>query len=145
MPMDRKLYPANWNDMALQIKLASKWTCQQCDRPCRLPGESAGELTCRIKEQHPQWSDELADVDGEPKLGRFTLTTAHIHHDAWNAKAELRAWCTVCHGRYDLKAIPTKRRLKRERLGQLNLLWDLAGNGEDAMRVQRVLFAGDGW
>jgi len=143
MPMDFKLYPIEWKATALQIKTSANWTCQGCDRPCRLPNESVLELFQRITEHHPQWADDLINAQGESKFGRFTLTVAHLDHDPWNPNARLMALCTPCHCRYDLKAIPTKKRLKRERLGQLSLMSDLAGKGKDAMRVQRILFSGD--
>lgn len=37
MPMERKRYPANWNQIALQIKEKTGWHCENCDRPCRKP------------------------------------------------------------------------------------------------------------
>ena len=40
MPMNRALYPSNWDEIALQIKQDVNWTCEHCDRPCRRPGES---------------------------------------------------------------------------------------------------------
>lgn len=71
---------------------------------------------------------------------RHVLTTAHPNHDPENPEAELRAWCASCHCRYDLKQIPRKQRLKREREGQLTV-FDLAppspgGHGRDPKRVQ---------
>jgi len=130
MPMDRSLYPDNWEEIALAIKTAADWTCQECDRPCRRPGESDGDLIGRICRDYPGWSKDLSEAEADEefglvevwKLARFTLTAAHVNHDPSNPAAELRAWCSVCHCRYDLKAIATKKRLKRERLGQLTLV-----------------------
>jgi hypothetical protein len=141
--MDLSLYPPGWKATALETKEQANWICQECGRPCRLPGESTLELYERINNQHPQWASDLVDDEGNSKFGRFVLTAAHLDHDPWNANARLKAMCSPCHGRNDLKAKATKRRLKRERLGQLSLLSDLAGKGKDAMRVQKVLFAGD--
>lgn len=130
MPMDRKLYPANWEAIALAIKTEVNWTCENCDRPCRLPGEDDGELRDRIETDHPNWANDLDNVawDDElgmvfvPKLTRFTLTVAHLDHQPENCdRSNLRAWCSVCHCRYDLKAMPLKKRLRAERDGQLNL------------------------
>ncbi|NET35453.1 MAG: hypothetical protein F6K19_26090, partial [Cyanothece sp. SIO1E1] len=54
--------------------------------------------------------------------GRYVLTVAHLDHQPANCDPDnLRAWCSVCHLRYDAKAISTKKRLKRESLGQLTL------------------------
>jgi hypothetical protein len=75
------------------------------------------------------YANDLADekLCGEaivlvPKIGRFTLTVAHLDHTPENCGADnLRAWCSVCHCRNDLRAMPTKRMLKREFGGQLKL------------------------
>ena len=131
MPMNRADYPENWEAIALQIKTAANWTCQECGRPCCRPGESALDFVNRLDaNDDPHWLFDLFDDDGlRLRLTRFTLTTAHPNHDPWNPDAELRAWCAPCHCRYDLKAMPTKRMLKRERLGQLNLLMEGDRNG----------------
>ncbi|OUC11582.1 MAG: hypothetical protein B0A82_26885 [Alkalinema sp. CACIAM 70d] len=130
MPMDRTLYPRDWDTIARSIKDAANWTCVECGRPCRRPGESDFELCDRIAEHFPQWEDDLAvTIDDEEmgpidvlKLGRFTLTVAHLNHIPQDCRPEnLRALCAPCHCRMDLKAMATKRRLKAERLGQLNL------------------------
>lgn len=125
MPMNRALYPDNWEAIALAVKEQANWTCQECGRPCRRPGESWGELYGRIEHGSRRWSAELygEDSDGEPmlKLGRFTLTVAHLDHDPENPNARLKALCSVCHLRHDNKQMATKRRLKRERDGQLTL------------------------
>ena len=136
MPMNRKLYPKDWEAIALRIKTAANWTCEQCGRPCRRPGESDDDLIERIEVYHSGWSHDLSEwgVDDEHgaieihKLTRFTLTTAHPNHYPQNPNAELRAWCSVCHCRYDLKAMQRKKQLKRERLGQLNLFEGGAAN-----------------
>ena len=43
-------------------------------------------------------------------------------HDPWNPNARLKAFCAPCHCRYDLAQMDRKRMIKREYLGQLNLL-----------------------
>lgn len=129
MPMDRKRYPDNWDEIALEVKAAANWTCVECGRPCRHPGETAEELIDRIKANHPKWSIDLADEEphGEvmvliSEIGRFTLTVAHLDHTPENCDTDnLKAWCSVCHCRNDLRAMPTKRMLKREFGGQLRL------------------------
>jgi hypothetical protein len=122
--MNRADYPDNWEAIALSVKTAANWTCENCGRPCRRPGESVGALIERVEQDHSHWAPELWVSMELRKLTRFTLTTAHPNHDPENPNAELRAWCAPCHCRYDLRAMPTKRRLKRERLGQLNLLME---------------------
>lgn len=128
MPMNRKLYPKNWDEIATARKQAANWVCEWCKRPCRRPGENDGELIERVLET--EWRRDLWELQETeefglipvPKLGRFTLTVAHLNHQPEDCRPEnLATLCSVCHCRYDLKAIPLKRRLKAERLGQLPL------------------------
>ncbi|NEP59023.1 MAG: hypothetical protein F6K31_18705 [Symploca sp. SIO2G7] len=132
MPMIRDLYPANWDEIALQIKTEANWCCAECGRPCRQPGESPEDAIARIeRSNHPKVS-ELWDVveDAEPvaRLGRFKLTVAHLDHEPGNCdRNNLKALCAPCHGTYDLKQMGRKRVLKAERAGQLRI--DDALNG----------------
>lgn len=132
MPMDRSLYPADWDEIARAIKDEVNWHCEDCGRPCRMPGESDGDLIDRLVDT--AWNSDLfEEVETEefgvvpvPKLGRFTLTVAHLNHIPSDCRREnLSAKCAPCHCRYDLKAMAAKRRLKLERLGQMAL--DLGG------------------
>lgn len=134
MPINRKLYPKNWEAIAREIKEAANWTCQQCGRPCRRPGETLFELEDRIAEHHAEtWvADLYEEIDDEelgpvavPKTGRFTLTVAHLNHRPEDCRPEnLKALCSVCHCRMDIKpsAMAAKRAIALERQGQLNLL-----------------------
>jgi hypothetical protein len=128
MPMNRSLYPANWDEIALKIKRKARWTCQNCDRPCRKPGESIAELASRVGE----WPDAYEEVDDDEfgptwvfKRGRFTLTVAHLDHDPWNCRPRnLKALCSPCHCRYDLSQMARKKMVKLELAGQLRLFGD---------------------
>jgi hypothetical protein len=62
MPMDRTLYPDDWDAIAFRIKTAANWTCQQCERPCRQPGETVDELAVRLAELDPNAVTWLADL-----------------------------------------------------------------------------------
>ncbi|MEM6518924.1 MAG: hypothetical protein AAF722_06270 [Cyanobacteria bacterium P01_C01_bin.70] len=132
MPMDRSLYPENWDELAQQIKTEANWCCTECGRPCRQPGESPDEAIARIeRSNHPKVS-ELWDVveDAEPvaRLGRFKLTVAHLDHELGNCdRNNLKALCAPCHGTYDLKQMGRKRVLKAERHGQLRIEDSLNG------------------
>lgn len=132
MPMNRALYPANWEAIALEIKTAANWTCTQCGRPCRRPGESVAKFVDRLAGSiHVGYLDELYEEVCDEETGgyataekpqRFTLTVAHLDHIPENCdRSNLRALCAPCHCRYDLAAMATKRRLKLERQGQLTL------------------------
>lgn len=128
MPMDRSLYPENWEAIAFEVKQNAGWDCEQCHRPCRRPGESVDELIARIDCIHPKWDlwqqEETAEFGliEVPKVGRFVLTVAHLNHEPSDCRPEnLKALCSVCHLQYDNRQQSTKRRLKRERLGQLTI------------------------
>lgn len=77
MPMDRKRYPENWNEIALAVKEDAKWRCESCGTQCYRPGEPCLDR-------------------------RRVLTVAHLDHTPENcARDNLRALCSVCHLRYD--------------------------------------------
>jgi hypothetical protein len=137
MPMDRSRYPKNWNAIALQVKSEANWQCQDCGKPCRRPKQSPEDYVDWLLETFPDWGFELYDEihDEEhgviwlTRLGRYTLTVAHLDQDpANNDPKNLRALCNVCHLRYD--AIPharSRRRNRRAKLeadGQLSLALD---------------------
>ncbi len=134
MPMNRKLYPKNWEAIAREIKEAANWTCQQCDRPCRRPGETLFDFETRIAEHHAEtWAADLYEEIDDDEFGsvvvtrdrRFVLTVAHLNHRPEDCRPEnLKALCTVCHCRMDIapNALATKRAIALERQGQLNLL-----------------------
>ncbi|MEM0978642.1 MAG: hypothetical protein AAGH78_00070 [Cyanobacteria bacterium P01_H01_bin.58] len=132
MPMDRSLYPENWDELALAIKTEANWCCTECGRPCRQPGESPEDAIARIeRSNHPKVSglwDVVEDAEPVARLGRFKLTVAHLDHQPGNCdRNNLKALCAPCHGTYDLKQMGRKRVLKAERAGQLRI--DDALNG----------------
>ena len=109
--MKRELYPENWNAIALSIKDAANWRCQECDRPCRKPKEDwddfvEGLLTDETAPWYSQTRDEVSDESGLSTVidrpQRFTLTTAHLNHDPSDCRTEnLKALCSGCHLKYD--------------------------------------------
>jgi hypothetical protein len=113
--------------MAIAIKEAAHWQCQQCGRPCRKRGESVAAFEQRLD---PKWQPLLAEkrADYERtgvlkyKPQRFLLTVAHLDQDPSNSDPEnLSALCAPCHLRYDRRFQGFNRRQKLERHGQLNL------------------------
>lgn len=122
MPIQRERYPDDWEEIALAIKTEANWKCQECGRECRKPGESWSEFIDRIVPKvHCKSSYDLnQEINDKP--GRFVLTVAHLDHTPENCdRANLKALCSVCHCRYDLKAMAKKKHLKREYHGQLRL------------------------
>lgn len=118
MPMDRSLYPPNWNEIAQRVKDAAGWRCQECGKECRRPKEDLGDFIIRTS-GGIHCSEDFERLHHPQK---WTLTVAHLDHQPQNCEiANLRALCSSCHCRYDLSQMPRKKFLKRERLGQLTL------------------------
>ena len=118
MPMNRNLYPKDWETIALAIKKEKDWTCEECARPCRRPGQSWIDFA---NELH-SWGWLANDDIDHPQ--RFTLTVSHTDHRPENCdRSNLRALCAPCHCRYDLQpgSMAIKRKLKQEREGQLSI------------------------
>lgn len=113
MPMDRRLYPEDWEAIAFAIKTEADWECENCGKVCRRPDEALEAFARRA--QLP-----LQDVQHYPK--RWELTVAHLNHRPADCRRDnLKALCAPCHCRYDLSQMPLKKRLKRERAGQLQI------------------------
>lgn len=122
MPMQRSRYPKNWDAIAMRVKIQANWECQECGRMCKKKSESWNEFVERVvPKAHSLYSyDLLEEICLKPK--RFVLTVAHLDHLPENCDySNLKALCSVCHCRMDLKAMPLKKMLKREYFGQLNL------------------------
>ena len=79
MPMQRELYPANWEEIAFAKKEAADWKCQVCGKQCRKPGEPF-------------------------VTHKDTLTVSHQDHNPRNCEdGNLVAMCAPCHLRYDAR------------------------------------------
>ena len=90
MPMNRKLYPANWKQIAFSVKEAAFWKCENCGKQCRKPSEPF--------DTH-----------------KNTLTVAHLNHIPQDVRPEnLKALCAPCHLRYDAKHHAETRRQNQE-------------------------------
>lgn len=98
MPMDRTLYPDNWEEMALAAKIAANWTCQRCG-------------VCRGDRQ----------INRHGRLVKVVLTTAHLNHDPWNPDADLEVMCWPCHAKYDAAHRRNQRTMMLIARGQLVL------------------------
>ncbi|MEM7537435.1 MAG: HNH endonuclease [Chloroflexota bacterium] len=130
MPMQRELYPDDWDKIALGVKVAANWTCTQCGRPCREPKRDWAEFIHTLRTEH---GDEMAN-EVTIKPVRFVLTVAHLDRNPANSdESNLKALCTVCHLRYDAphnaqNATKTRRRKREQRAkeaGQLKLFFDV--------------------
>lgn len=89
MPMNRALYPKNWNEIARGVKEKAGWKCENCGKQCRRPNEPF--------DTH-----------------RNTLTVSHQNHNPQDIRPEnLKALCAPCHLRYDAKHHAETRRKKK--------------------------------
>lgn len=120
MPMQRHLYPQNWEQIAYQVKQEAEWRCEECGRECRRSGEPVTDFVERIQTARVSECPVVAEFLEKPT--RFVLTVAHLDHRPENCDlTNLKALCARCHCRYDLSQMARKKALKLEREGQLNL------------------------
>lgn len=110
MPMQRDLYPDDWEAIALAVKEAADWHCQVCEKQCYRP------------------TDEVQGA----KDARLILTVAHLDHDPPNCVTEnLMAMCSVCHNRYDAPMRASRRQAKKaEASNQTSFLFAALADSE---------------
>lgn len=78
MPMDRRRYPPNWEQIALEIKNQADWTCKECELKCLEPNQ--GKHLPRSRK------------------AKLTLTVHHIDCMPENSHpSNLIALCSACH------------------------------------------------
>jgi hypothetical protein len=87
VPWDRKLYPEDWEQIALKIKTDVGWKCQGCGRDCRRTGEAMLDFVERIEgSDQPglDWVNQtaLSEIMAHPQ--RWILGVAHLDHDPAN-------------------------------------------------------------
>lgn len=100
MPItDKSRYPPDWDAIALAVKVAADWRCQDCGRQCRRPGEPF--------DTH-----------------RRTMSVHHLDHHPPNVElSNLIALCARCHlirdAPHHAQNAARTRRAKRIASGQL--------------------------
>ena len=116
MPVDWSKCPKNWKEIAHQVKEDAGWCCEECDRPCRSPGQSWREFFDWL--EFESLFEGIWDGDrNHPQ--KFTLTVAHLDHDTNNSdRGNLQAKCSGCQA----KNAAATRRKKAQQSGQLMLL-----------------------
>jgi 5-methylcytosine-specific restriction endonuclease McrA len=119
--MERDRYPSNWDDIALEVKESANWTCSDCGRTCRKPGEALQEFIDRIVGGNWRDNGELTwEIAEHPQ--RWTLTVGHLDQNpANNDPSNLKALCSGCHLKFDAPFRHANAHAKRERKGQLTL------------------------
>ena len=95
MPMQRELYPVDWEEIAFAKKERAGWKCEACGKQCRKPGEPF--------DTHKR-----------------TLTVAHLNHTPEDVRPEnLMAMCAPCHLKYDAQHHAETRRRKKNEMQQM--------------------------
>lgn len=101
MSLPSEIYPVDWPELAFAIKDACGWRCQQCDKPCRRPGQ------------------KFINHDD-------TLTIAHWDNEYLTPAVFVVAICWPCHRAHDASFGGAARRrwghIRRQRAGQLELI-----------------------
>lgn len=134
MPMDRKLYPRNWEELSHRIRFErAGGLCERCGVAHGAKG--ARDLSGQWHDEHSiicMKSDVGEALFGEyPKIIRIILTCAHLDHNVKNnADDNLMALCQLCHNRHDVEYRTRNRamsrierlREKEKQVGQLNLM-----------------------
>lgn len=140
MPMNRKLYPHNWEEISLKIREEAGHKCEFCGVPDRVwiirnKRNPAEYHICR--DDDTQYKDMYINPDdyGYSNPVQVILTVAHLDHNPGNnERANLRALCQRCHNVHDapnraknarMTRIKKKQR-RRAASGQLALI----GGGE---------------
>lgn len=110
--MRREAYPPEWDTIALAVKVAADWRCQDCGMQCRRPGEPF-DTHRRTMGVHHVGAPKDDGSPGDP-------------HDKLDIRpVNLLALCAACHLKRDLPihvlhAAETRRR-KRIEGGQREL------------------------
>lgn len=112
MPVDWSRYPPDWDAIALRVKEAAGWVCQDCGMQCRKPGEPF-DTHKRTMSVHHLGAPRDDGSEGDP-------------HDKMDVRpVNLLALCSKCHLRRDLpihkQHAAETRRAKRIAAGQQEL------------------------
>lgn len=102
MPMDRSLYPDNWESFSLKIRKERALDRCECEGECgRDHGGRCAGLNGQMKMSFQRFGLVL--------LTRTVLTTAHLwrhgctcHPAKCAIESHVKALCQACHLRYDL-------------------------------------------
>jgi hypothetical protein len=126
MPIDYSKYPPNWKtEIRPRIMKRAKNCCEKCGLEHR-SFVHAIKLWVRDGSRYKYrtlWFRNVQDAVREDmhttaKPVKVVLTIAHLDHDEENHNVKderLRAWCQLCHLRYDAKEKYRRANLKSNR------------------------------
>lgn len=93
-PENKDRYPADWDEISLDVRKAAGWRCV-CLGECRRPALHLDPVDGRCRNRQ-----------GQPAYGtrsRVVLTVGHRNHLPEDCRLEnLAAWCQGCHLHYDI-------------------------------------------
>jgi protein-arginine kinase activator protein McsA len=126
MPIDYKLYPANWKtEIRPSILLRANNCCEKCKVPNKkliIRGKYNG-IECyqddsgnifNALNSESIGSDYVGEVHPKNGFIRVILTIAHLDHDINNNDPEnLRAYCQKCHNNHDIEHRKANRKKNR--------------------------------
>lgn len=114
MPMDRSLYPPNWEEISAALKEQVGQVCEQCGIPNEIYIYRNKFNPAKWIREPEEWEDSEESEALEHELyyhrteyprkpHQVVLTTAHLDHNpANNERSNLRVLCQRCHLLYDL-------------------------------------------
>ncbi|WP_339375552.1 hypothetical protein [Pseudanabaena sp. UWO311] len=77
MPMNRSLYPSDWDAIATRIKDKAAWICQNCQRPCRKPNVSWIDFN--------QWLLDTGQSDWHKDNSHYFPIKVQTTGSSWNS------------------------------------------------------------
>ncbi len=95
MPVDWSRYPDDWPAIALAVKEAAAWRCQDCGMQCRMPGEPFDSHKRTMSVHHLG----APKADGSP---------GDMHDKMDCRPCNLLALCSRCHLLRDLPRLAAR-------------------------------------
>lgn len=112
MPVQWDRYPSNWNTIALTVKEAAQWICQDCGMQCRKPDEPFDTHRRTMSVHHIGATKD----DGSP---------GDMHDKMDVRDCNLIALCSKCHLLRDLPGhvqnAAKTRRARKVAAGQVEM------------------------
>jgi hypothetical protein len=104
MPIDRALYPADWDEISRRVREERAAGRCECAGECGTDHAPSGGRC-----------DELNRTPARRFRGRVVLTVAHLNHTPMDVReANLRALCQLCHLRLDRELHAATRASRRK-------------------------------
>ena len=116
---NKKLYPANWNEIREAILKRANNRCEFCGVENHIKGfrTKSGQF---LRTDNNELNARIAECLHH-KIFKIVLTIAHLDHNPKNNSPEnLRALCQKCHLNYDKKHHAETRRKTLQKKKEIN-------------------------